>query len=150
MAGLLCSFWSGSSYFRWITQAKSLYPQTQSSQHQWETDRAAWDWWSPAVLYSHQRSKTLVWGLLEPQPHRRAPAPALTWAESEEQEKWPRLHGLVAGWRPVRLTGTLWMDTRLLEGLESELAEPSFCFTPPVRGGDSWAAQSLRAQGWGR
>ena len=52
---------------------KSLAANT--NQHQWETDRVAWDWWSPAVLYSHQKSKTLVWGLLEPQPQRRAPSP---------------------------------------------------------------------------
>lgn len=149
MAGLLCSFWAGSSYFNWVTQAKNLYPQTQSSQHQWGADRRAWDWWSPAILYSHQRSKTLVWGLLEPQPHRRAPSPGAYLSRVRGAGGVAGAPWAGGGVAPALLAGTLWRDTRLPEGLESESAELSYCFTPPVSGSDSCAAQSSRAQGWG-
>ena len=150
MAGLLCSFWAGSSYFNWITQSKNLYPQTQLSQHQWGTARRAWDCWSPAILYLHQRSKTLVWGLLEPQPHRTAPRPGTYLSRV-------RGAGGAAGapWAGggVAACAARWHSLEghsAAGGLGKWVGWAELCFTPPVSGSNSWAAQSSRAQGWGR
>lgn len=46
----------------------------------------------------------------------------------------------------VLLASRLWLGAWLLEALERESAQPSYCLTPPVRGRDSWAAQSPGAQ----
>lgn len=48
----------------------------------------------------------------------------------------------------VLLASRLWLGAWLLEALERESAQWSYCLTPPVRGRDSWAAQSPGAQGF--
>lgn len=46
------------------------------------------------------------------------------------------------------LAKRLWLGAWLLEALERESAQRSYCLTPPVHGRDSWAAQSPGAQGF--
>lgn len=148
----LYRLWPGSSYFNGITPTSNLYPQTESSQQEWKTDRGASGWYSPAILCSHQRSKKLAWGLL--MLHWRAPQP---WHLPEQSPSSRRSGqgsmgrgrrcGLGSERWLVLLAGTLWLEAWLLEGLESESTQWSYCFTPPVCGSDSWAAQGLGAQG---
>ena len=71
---------------------------------------------------------------------------ALTWAEAEEQDEWPGLHGLVVEWSPVPLSGWTLSCWRVWQ---VEWAEPSYRLHHLFVAVTAGLPGALEPRGWG-